>query len=561
MVDNVQTLEPTPVPARMLNEFIYCPRLFYLEWVQGEFADSVDTVDGRYRHSRVDQDHGDLADPTESPDETTTIHARSVHLTSEALGLTARLDLVEQEGGEVAPVDYKRGKTPAIAGRAWETDQIQLCAQGLLLMEQGFVCTHGIVYYVASRERVAVPFTTDLMARTITALNTARDLAEHGPIPPPLVDSPKCVRCSLAAICLPDEVNALAGRHADTHTDVRRLLPARDDALAVYVQEQGASVGKSGDVLEVRQRGEVLQKVRVADCSQVSLFGGVQISAQALYALSARGIPVCHFSTGGWFHSMTAGFPGKNIDLRRQQYAAASDPGQALKLARAVVGGKIRNARTLLRRNLPELPEPAKDELQRLAEMAELAPPMATLLGLEGAAGRLYFRHFGALLKHESWPRSFDFAGRNRRPPADPVNAMLSFVYALLVKDVSVTALAVGFDPYMGFYHQPHFGRPALALDLAEEFRPLIGDSVVIGMVNTGEVTAGDFVFRVGACALNATGRKKVMQAYERRMGSEVRHPTFGYTVSYRRTMEIQARLLGRALTGELPAYVPFRTR
>jgi CRISP-associated protein Cas1 len=138
---------------------------------------------------------------------------------------------------------------------------------------------------------------------------------------------------------------------------------------------------------------------------------------------------------------------------------------------------------------------------------------------------------------------------------------MLSFVYALLVKDVSVTALAVGFDPYMGFYHQPHFGRPALALDLAEEFRPLIGDSVVIGMVNTGEVTAGDFVFRVGACALNATGRKKVMQAYERRMGSEVRHPTFGYTVSYRRTMEIQARLLGRALTGELPAYVPFRTR
>jgi len=181
--------------------------------------------------------------------------------------------------------------------------------------------------------------------------------------------------------------------------------------------------------------------------------------------------------------------------------------------------------------------------------------------GIEGAAARLYFRHFAGMLKVEQWPRSFDFAGRNRRPPADPINALLSFVYALLVKDVTVTALAVGLDPYMGFYHQPHFGRPAMALDLAEEFRPLVGDSVVLSVVNTGEIAPDDFVFRSGACALTATGRKKLMQAYERRLGSVVTHPTFGYSVSYRRTLEIQARLLARALTNELPAYVPFRTR
>ena len=551
---------PELVPARMLNEFVYCPRLFYLEWVQGEFADSADTVDGRYRHSRVDRDRGELAEAAALTAEDT-IHASSVQLGSEAVGITARIDLVEGEGGEVIPVDYKRGKPPATAARAWDTDLVQLCAQGLLLQAHGYRSTQGVVYYIGARERVAVPFGPELVASTLEALGRARELAERGPIPAPLVDSPKCVRCSLAGICLPDEVNALAGRHADTRENIRRLVPARDDALAVYVQEQGATVGKSGEVLEIRQRGETLQQVRVGDCAQLSLLGNVQITAQALYALSARGVPVCHFSAGHWFHSMTAGLPGKNVDLRRQQYAAAGDPTQALALARQVVGGKVRNARTVLRRNHPTLPETAKDELLRLAEAAERAATMETLLGLEGAAGKLYFRHFGGMLKAERLPRAFSFEGRNRRPPADPVNALLSFVYALLVKDLTVAALAAGFDPYMGFYHQPHFGRPALALDLAEEFRPLVGDSVVLGLVNTGEVGPDDFVVRGGACALTAGGRRAVIGAYERRLGTPVTHPTFGYAVSYRRTLEIQSRLLARAMTNEIPAYVPFRTR
>ena len=160
----------------------------------------------------------------------------------------------------------------------------------------------------------------------------------------------------------------------------------------------------------------------------------------------------------------------------------------------------------------------------------------------------------------ESEPQ-FDFHGRNRRPPRDPVNALLSFLYAMLMKDMLVTLIGVGFDPYLGFYHQPKYGRPALALDLMEEFRPLVGDSVVISLINNGEIRPGDFVARAGAVALTDSGRRRVLEAYERRLDTLVTHPLFGYQLSYRRVFEVQARLLARFLLGEIGYYPAFCTR
>ena len=155
----------------------------------------------------------------------------------------------------------------------------------------------------------------------------------------------------------------------------------------------------------------------------------------------------------------------------------------------------------------------------------------------------------------------FDFRGRNRRPPRDPVNAVLSFLYAMLIKQAMVMAFTVGFDPYLGFYHQPRYGKPALALDLVEEFRPLIADSVCLSLINNGELGPEHFITRGDAAGLTQNGRRKVIEAYERRMDTLVTHPLFGYAVSYRRILEIQARLLSRHLLGELPAYPVFRTR
>ena len=559
---------PESVPARMLNEYAYCPRLAYLEWVQGEFSDSVDTVEGRFQHRRVDSPSGMLPSAThndpygslddDSPPET--IHARSVLLSDNALGAIARIDLIEGRGNVVTPVDYKHGKSPDVLEGAWEPERVQVCIQGLLLRANGYTCTQGMLYFVESRQRVAVPFDDALISRTLELLSGIRGMASSGQIPAPLVDSPKCPRCSLVGVCLPDEVNFISGKEqAVKQEDVRRMAPARDDAIPVYVQAQGAVVGKSGDQLEVKQKGQTLQKVRLMEVAHLSLFGNVQVTTQAVQELCERNVPICYFSYGGWFRGITNGMGHKNVELRCRQYLGGMTREIALPIAQQIVFGKIKNCRTLLRRNHREPPPAVLSELDRLAERARTAPSSDTLLGFEGAAARTYFSEFQGMIKAESL--QFDFRGRNRRPPRDPVNAVLSFLYAMLIKQAMVTTLTVGFDPYLGFYHQPKYGKPALALDMVEEFRPLIADSVCLTLINNGELGLEHFITRGDATALSQNGRRKVIEAYERRMDTLVTHPIFGYAVSYRRILEIQSRLLSRHLLGELPTYPVFRTR
>jgi CRISPR-associated protein Cas1 len=379
-------------------------------------------------------------------------------------------------------------------------------------------------------------------------------------MPPPLADSPKCPRCSLVGICLPDETRLLTTQPAPGEKpEVRRLMPARDDALPLYIKDQGATLGKSGDELTVKSRQAVLQRVKLIDTSQVSVFGNVQITAQALRELAAAGIPLCHFSYGGWFHAVTVGMVHKNVELRIAQFATAADPGRSLALARQFVLGKIKNCRTLLRRHLEENQgREVLDQLTSLMRKAEATTDAASLLGMEGMAAKEYFAGFARLLHGGE---EFNIEGRNRRPPRDPVNSLLSFVYALLVKEWTLSLYATGFDPLLGFYHRPRYGRPSLALDLAEEFRPLVADSTVLTLVNNGEVTPSSFVRRAGAVALTDAGRRAVLAAFERRMDTLVTHPLFGYRISYRRILEVQARLLSRVLLGEIAEYPSFCTR
>lgn len=565
-----ETDVPDLIPARMLNEFAYCPQLAYLEWVQGEFADNLETLEGRFGHRRVDKPSAaDVPKPDEKEDddgeaeeesrEPETIHTRSLMLSAPEEGLIAKMDLVDISSAEAIPVDYKRGRVPDVEGGAWEPEQVQLCAQGLVLRANGYACEGGILYFIGSRRRVSVPFDDALVDRTRELLQGMRRMGSSGKMPPPLEDSPKCPRCSLVGICLPDETTLL--RESGTDEDarkVRRLLPARQDALPLYVQEQGAWLGKSADELSVKFKGNLLTKVRLIDTSQVSLFGNVQVSAQALREITARGISVCHFSYGGWFHGMTVGMTHKNVELRIAQYATAADSVAALPPARSFVMGKIKNCRTLLRRHLKDDSDRLLPSLAEHVRKAETAGEMATLLGVEGMAAKIYFSGLASLFKTDE---AFNFENRNRRPPRDPVNALLSFVYALLVKELTVALYSVGFDPMLGFYHQPRYGRPSLALDLAEEFRPLIGDSVVLTLINNGEVLPKDFIRRAGGIALTPAGRKAVIAGFERRMETLVTHPVFKYRISYRRILEVQARLLGRAILGEIDGYPSFCTR
>lgn len=560
---SLSVAEEPLLPVRMLNEFAYCPRLAYLEWVQSEFDDSADTVEGRFHHRRVDESpKRQPPEETSVPDEDTVIHQRSIWLSSERLGITAKIDLVEGVGQTVAPVDYKRGKRPHVEKGAWEPERVQVCAQGLILREQGYECDGGFLYFVGSRERVAITFDQELIERTLELIADMRRMARGGAIPHPLVDSPKCPRCSLVRICLPDEIGWLRyhGDEEPAASAVRRLVPARHDALPLYVQQPGARVGKQGDCLRVMDRDVVLMEARLVEVSHLVLFGAVQVSTQVVQELCRREIPISYLSSGGWFYGITTSLMHKNVELRRRQYAAATSRSFCLGLAIRLVQAKITNCRTFLRRNHAAAPDTVLLDLKRDYVHAAQAQSLEELLGIEGTAARRYFAEFKGMLKTAE-VSEFEFDGRNRRPPKDPINALLSLAYAMLAREWTVTLHAVGLDPYLGFYHQPHYGRPALALDVMEEFRPLIADSAVLTAINNGEVRSEDFIRRMGSVALTPEGRRRFIETYERRINQEITHPVFGYQVSYRRVLEVQARLLSRYLCREIPEYPAFTTR
>lgn len=548
------------LPARMINEYEYCPRLAYLEWVQGEWAESGDTVQGRHVHRRVDKPSGDLPAAGES-DEDEKFHARSITLSSNRLGLIARLDLVEGEGDEVTPVDYKRGKRPHVAKGAYEPERVQVCVQGMILEEHGYTCEKGILYFAGSKEKVQVAFDEELRNRTLSAVNGLRLIAAGGQMPPPLEDSPKCPRCSLVGICLPDEVNFL--RRAAVNP--RPMAIARDEALPLYVQAHHAKVAKKGELLEVSVDDKRATQVRLLDVSQLVLMGNIYVTTPCMQELMKRQIPITWHSYGGWFFGHTVGTGHKNVELRTAQYQASFNAQSCLHIAKGLVRTKILNARTLLRRNWrsDDRQDAPLDQLKRDAAQALKAADLQTLLGIEGAAASRYFGQFQQMIKTDSDEKSlvFDFTRRNRRPPTDPVNALLSYAYSLLTRTWAVTLAAVGFDPYRGFYHQPRYGRPALALDMMEPFRPLIADSSVITAINNGEVRPSDFISAAGSVALTNDGRKRFIAVFERRLSQEITHPLFGYKVSYRRILEIQARLLGRYLLGDLQDFPGFTTR
>ncbi|MBF0561782.1 MAG: CRISPR-associated endonuclease Cas1 [Alphaproteobacteria bacterium] len=546
--------EVPSLPARMVNEFVYCPRLAYLEWVQGEWADSADTIEGRFAHRATDKPGGDLPDATDLADEGQgqSIHARSITLASEILGVVARLDLVEDDGAGVRPVDYKHGRRPHVEKSAYLPERVQVALQILLLREHGHACDEGILYFVDSRERVPVVLDDELRAAVSLAVNGMRLMAASGRIPPPLEDSPKCVRCSLVGICLPDEVAWLrAGR-----LEPRPLAVARPEALPLVVQENGARVGKSGETLEVSIEGSKVATARLAEVSQVALYGNISLTTPALHELMRREVPVSWHSYGGWFLGHTIGLGHRNVEIRTHQWRQSFDPAFCLRFARSLVNAKISNARTLLRRNWRG-PEPVEETLALLdrdRQATDEARTMETLLGVEGMAARRYFASYAlCLAENAGGARRFDWQGRNRRPPTAPVNALLSFTYAMLVRAWTVQLSAVGLDVYRGFYHQPRYGRPALALDMMEPFRPLIADSTVLRAINNAEVGPADFLERAGAVALTPGGRKAIIAAFERRLDQEITHPVFGYRIAYRRLFEVQARLLGRFLAGEIP--------
>lgn len=610
------------LPARRLNEYVYCPRLFYLEHVDGIFLHNSDTLKGSAVHKRVDKKVDPLPVPTVSNDndQDVVVHSRSVTLSSEKHGIIAKMDLIEASGNKATPVDYKKGAPKRLDDGslgARDPERVQICAQALVLRDNGYSCDEGVLFFWKTRQRVRISIDDQIIQETEQAIRDAVQTANSSTIPEPLIDSPKCPRCSLVSICLPDEtrrcrrmtsseaqggviqktlfnigVDRVEGPWPDAGPDeLRQLVTPKIEKRPLYLNSQGFRVGKTGKILTVKDKDKTVQEIRLNDVNQVNLFGNVQVSTQAVQTLLGADVPLAYFSYGGWFQGITQPIGLKNIIWRREQFRSADDPWFCLKLAQDLVSGKIRNQRTMLMRNHIEPPQQALQYLKTVYRQSENAESLEELLGFEGVAARVYFEHFKGMIKldaedlskDEPTPTtgdggskldardqqgdsgrihfSFDFEGRNRRPPRDPVNALLSLGYSLLSKDLTIAAMTTGLDPFMGFYHQPRFGRPALALDLMEPFRPLIVDSAVISCINQRMVTTSDFISAGGAVALTPNGRKAFFRAYEQRMDQMIVHPLFGYRVSYRRLLEIQTRLLARVLLSEIKRYPVFVTR
>jgi CRISPR-associated protein Cas1 len=584
-----------PLPVRRLHNFIYCPRLFYFQWVENIFQENADTVAGSHVHRRVDEP-SKLDNPKELglPEGT---KLRSLRLESESLGLIGVVDIVEggPDGAEV--IDYKRGSARRDAEGervAKEPDAMQVAAHALLLREHGVNPVRGAIYYAADKRRVPVDFSEELFDKVRSTIIEAKALAASGHCPPPLKNDARCLYCSAYPICLPNESLWWAKRHKsadlegqltfgfadDTEDTLRSQIlealdfaadssdkeptlqpprPGGDDGEVLVVQKPGSQIGQRGDEIIVSVKGEDARKIPGQQVRAIYCYGAVQITAQAAETCLELGIDVSYFSPAGRFIGMLRGLPASGVDARRGQYRLFELPGVRLQIAREVIRAKIHNQRVMLMRN-GDVSDRVLSLMAGFRDATKSARDLTGLMGIEGSAAALYFEQFESMLKQRAeW--KFDWKGRNRRPPRDPVNALLSLGYSMLAKELTGVCYSVGLDPFLGFMHQPRYGRPALALDLMEEFRPLIADSVTISLINRGELGPEDFIRSANGTFLNDRGRRPFWEAWFRRLDTEVSHPEFSYKMAYRRMLEVQARQLWRFVRGEALSYHGFTTR
>lgn len=616
--------------ARNVGEHAYCPRLFYYMQVEGVFVPSADTEQGLHVHRRVDK-------PSSTPGKTSSASesranegsrtkavavsdlgatgdddparpqtVRSLHLSSERLRLTGRLDLTEitdpvgvggsagvgdDEARPIAvPLEYRKGRPrritlfdepdlderepgqePLERFEPWPTDRVQVGLQVLLLEEHGYSVPNAILYYASEKRRIVVSVDEALRSEALAELEAAARTAA-GPRPLPLVDDPKCPRCSLQPICLPDEINhqrlqpgVVQGEADDVAAakpSPRRMWPPRDDGLQVVAQREGVHVGVRGGTLRFTNRdGLVVRELAITEVEALVVVGRVQVSTEVLHRLADRDVPVAFMTAAGRTVLMCDPLGPSSAQTRRTQVMRLAEPEVCLDLARRLVAAKIVNQRTLLLRNGRSVPKQVTVELADQSKKALDAPSLDVLLGHEGTAARLYFQWFSSMLNDESVRARFEASGRKRRPPPDPVNAVLSFGYAMLVHECVSALRLASLDPAIGGYHQARPGRPALALDLMEPFRPLVADSVAIALFNRNEIGEGHFLDTSVGCSMTEHGRRAFFDAWGRRMATTVTHPVFEYRLEYRRMIMLHARLVSAWLQGEVPTLEFLTTR
>lgn len=550
-----------PLPIHALHALAYCERLFYLENVEQLRVADERVYAGRRLHVELERE--------EDEEEWLTLD-----LESERWGLKGRIDCVRRRDGQIVPYEHKRGRSARGAdGRpaAWQSDRVQIIAYAALVEEQtGREVSEGRVRYHADNVLVHVPFYEASRAELERAIARARELQATVERPPVAGNERLCVKCSLAPVCLPEEARLGVALTSDdpqlSGRTTLRLFPSDDDRRTLHVITQGARVGRKGDRLEVSAPDDTPQLHPVHEVGQVVLHGFAQITTQALRLCAEQEVGV-HWVTGGGRY-MGAWVSGVgSVQRRIRQYRALTDPELCLKLARRLAEARVRGQLSFLLRASREAGRDVREVREAIVGMRKLLSPMSratsidSLRGFEGGAGAQYFGALPHLVVPEAG-EAMRPDGRNRRPPRDRCNALLSYGYAFLLKDVTNAILAVGLDPALGFYHQPRSQAHPLALDLMELFRVPLVDLPVIASINRRQWDEHeDFQIAGQQVWLSDTGRKKFIGIYERRKADRWKHPVIGHSMSYSRLLELEARLLEKEWMGEGGLFARMRLR
>lgn len=517
-----------PIRIGLVAHHAFCPRRAWLE-VHGERTDTAQVAHGVADHEPVD-------DPT-----TTRVKMlRAVDVSSSRLGLVGRCDTIELTDAGMVVVEHKA----APIRRAAETtlpQRVQLALQALCLREDGHRVVGAAVWFSTVKRRVEVPLDAALIERAEREASMTHDMVADRP-PPVLEDDPRCGRCSHVEVCLPDEHRV--------RPQARRIGVGDPTGRVLHLATAGSRASLRRGQIVVRSRdGEVT--VPLGQTAGLVVHGNADVSSALLREVLERGYPIVWCAWSGRVTGWASSAGGPNGDARGRQHRLA--PDVRLAVARSIVGAKINNQAALLRRH----DGVSVAALRALSADAAIAVSRESLFGVEGRAAALYFAELERGLKPE-WAT---ISQRVARPPADRVNAALNVVYGLLLADALRSVVACGLDPSGGVLHSSGRNKPALALDLMEEMRAPVADSAVLWAINNGEIKPQDFRQDLDAIRLKQRGRKALIAAYERRATSEFVHPVFGYRVTWRRAMEIQARMLLALVLGELDAYRSIRTR
>jgi CRISPR-associated protein Cas1 len=541
-----------PLRVMALHALAYCTRLFYLEEVE-EIRVADDRVyAGRALHAELDAD--------EDGDRT------QLELEDPKLGLIGKVDAIRRRDGSLIPYEHKRGRSRHEDGThsAWPSDRLQVIAYAALIeAATGQPVAEGRIRYHANRVTVRIPITDLAKADLAEAIAEARRLRESLERPPVAENERLCVRCSLAPVCLPEEARAVG----DPGREPVRLFPPDRDGTSLHVLTAGARVGRSSETLIVTPPdGEPPTRHPIREIDSVLLHGHAQVTTQALALCADRDVPVHWLSTSGRHVASLTATAGQ-VQRRVRQYRALSDEPTCLRLAKASARAKIEGQhRYLLRASrgdatIRSLMQPELVLIRSALASLDAAADRDALRGFEGSAAGAYFRALGRLLG-PSVPESLRYTARSRRPPLDRFNALLGFGYGLLHTAVMRAVLASGLEPSLGFFHTPRSAAYPLVLDLMELFRVPLWDLVLIGSLNRGQWDPeADFVATKAKVWLSDSGRRKAIGLFEARLDEPWKHPVLGYSLSYARTLELEARLLEKEWSGEPGLFAQLRLR